>query len=125
MEKAKHGVWTRAGHQSISEIAAVECLPGQRDADRILSSFGPDRSAVEESKVFFFLPMAELTGTFWENYGQRGEHEPAFGSHVIVHLFRDVLASIASIRSPRWSRSLLQFIIRLRGRVPTRTDLCL
>jgi len=56
----------------------------------LLSRSGLTDQLVEESKIFF-LPMAELTGTFWENMGNEASMNHAFGSHVIVHLFRDAL----------------------------------
>lgn len=86
----------------------------------LLSRSGLTDQLVEESKVFF-LPMAELTGTFWENMGNEASMNHAFGSHVIVHLFRDVLGlyridTVGKSVQVRFSDSSIPMC---EGRVPT------
>ncbi len=75
---------------------------------------------IEEAKLFY-LPMAELTGTFWENMGNEASMNHAFGSRVLVHLFRDVLGLIRIdpvVKSVevRFSDSSISMC---EGRVPT------
>ena len=76
--------------KAFPEIAPSNAFMGNVMRIELLSRSGLTDQLVEESKVFF-LPMAELTGTFWENMGNEASMNHAFGSHVIVHLFRDVL----------------------------------
>ena len=74
----------------------------------------------EELKVFF-LPMAEVTGTFLENMGNEASMNHAFGSHLIVHLFRDVLGlyrvdTVGKMAQVRFCDSSISMC---EGRVPT------
>jgi len=86
----------------------------------LLSRYGLTDQLAEESKIFF-LPMAELTGTFWENMGNEASMNHAFGSHVICHLFRDVLG-LYRIDAVGKSVHVLfsdSSIPKCEGRVPT------
>ena len=110
----------RRTSKAFPEIAASNAFMGNVMRIELLSRSGLTDQLVEESKVFF-LPMAELTGTFWENMGNEASMNHAFGSHVIVHLFRDVLGldrvdTVAKVVQVRFSNS---FISMCEGRVPT------
>jgi alpha-L-rhamnosidase len=102
------------------EIAPSNAFMGNVMRIELLSRSGLTDQLVEESKLFF-LPMAELTGTFWENMGNEASMNHAFGSHVIVHLFRDVLGlyridSVNKLVEVRFSDSSIPMC---EGRVPT------
>lgn len=56
----------------------------------LLSRFGHSAQVWRET-VKYFLPMARLTGTFWEHAHTRASCNHGFASHVAHVLFRDVL----------------------------------
>ena len=102
------------------EIPPSNAFMGNVMRIELLSRSGLTDQLVEESKVFF-LPMAELTGTFWENMGNEASMNHAFGSHVIVHLFRDVLGlyrvdTVGKVVQVRFYDSSISMC---EGRVPT------
>jgi len=114
----------RAGHQKhFRKIAAIECLHGQRDADRTPFTFGPDRSAGRKNQRFFSSNgrVDGTSGRIW----QRGEMNHAFGSHVIgAFIIRDVLGldrvdTVAKVVQVRFSNSSFRCA---RGGYQRRTD---
>jgi alpha-L-rhamnosidase len=110
----------RRASKAYPEIAPSNAFMGNVMRVELLSRSGLTDQLVEESKVFF-LPMAELTGTFWENMGNEASMNHAFGSHVIVHLLRDVLGldrvdTVGKVVQVRFSESSISMC---EGRVPT------
>ena len=86
----------------------------------LLSRSGLTEQLAGEAKTWF-LPMAELTGTFWENMGNEASMNHAFGSHIIVHLYRDVLGlyqvdTVGKAVHVRFTPSTLEMC---EGRIPT------
>lgn len=75
---------------------------------------------IGEAKTMF-LPMAELTGTFWENMSDEASMNHAFGSKIIVHLYRDVLGldHVDTVRKAVHVRFTSSSIQICEGRVPT------
>jgi len=61
----------------------------------LLSRYGHERQAIEESRAYW-LYMAERTGTLWENIDLSASANHGFASHVAHVLYRDVLG-VASI----------------------------
>jgi len=110
----------RRTSKAFSEIAPSNAFMGNVMRIELLSRSSLTDQLVDESKSLF-LPMAELTGTFWENMGDEASMNHAFGSHVIVHLFRDVLGlervdSVGKVVQIRLSDSSISMC---EGRVPT------
>ena len=71
-------------------IAPSNAFMGNVMRIELLSRAGLTDQLIAEAKDYY-LAMAELTGTFWENMGNEASMNHAFGSHIIVHLYRDVL----------------------------------
>ena len=103
------------------EIAPSNAFMGNVMRLELLSRAGLTDQLASEAKTFY-QPMAELTGTFWENMGNEASMNHAFGSHLIVHLFRDMLGlfQVDAVRKSvhlRFNPSSLQWC---EGQVPTR-----
>ena len=86
----------------------------------LLSRAGLTDQLASEAKSYF-LYMAELTGTFWENTGNEASMDHAFGSHIVVALYRDILGlyQVDTVRKAvhvRFTQSLLEMC---EGRIPT------
>ena len=110
----------RRKSRAFPDIAPSNAFMGNVMRIELLSRSGLTDQLVDESKDFF-LPMAELTGTFWENMGNEASMNHAFGSHVIVHLLRDVLGldqvdTVGKVVQVRFSDSSISMC---EGRVPT------
>ncbi len=93
--KLWHTLHTEFGPQryashAFAEIAPSNAFMGNVMRLELLSRAGLVAQLASEAKSYF-LPMAELTGTFWENMGNEASMNHAFGSHIIVHLYRDIL----------------------------------
>ncbi len=106
--------------RAFPEIAPSNAFMGNVMRIEMLSRSGLIDQLVQESKLFF-LPMAKLTGTFWENMGNEASMNHAFGSHLIVHLFRDVLGvyrvdTVGKLIQVRFSDSAISMC---EGRLPT------
>jgi alpha-L-rhamnosidase len=111
---------SRRTSRAFPEIAPSNAFMGNVMRIELLSRSCLTDQLADESKAFF-LPMAELTGTFWENMGDEASMNHAFGSHVIVHLFRDVLGldrvdTVGKVVEIRFSDSSISMC---EGRVPT------
>jgi alpha-L-rhamnosidase len=81
---------TRLSTKAFPDIAPSNAFMGNVMRLELLSRAGLTDQLVAEAKSYF-LYMAELTGTFWENMSNEASMDHAFGSHIIVHLYRDVL----------------------------------
>ncbi len=73
----------------------------------LLSREGLSRQILDES-IDFFVPMAEQTGTLWENMTSVASCNHGFASHIIRVLNRDVLGVYAI--SPVEKRVTLRFV---------------
>ena len=73
----------------------------------LLSREGLSRKILDES-VDFYIPMAEQTGTLWENMTSVASCNHGFASHIIRVLNRDVLGVYAI--SPTEKRVTLRFV---------------
>ena len=110
----------RRASKAFPDIPPSNAFMGNVMRIDLLSRAGLIDQLVDEVKIFF-LPMAELTGTFWENMGNEASMNHAFGSQVIVHLLRDVLGlyrvdSVSKVVQVRFSDSSISMC---EGRVPT------
>jgi hypothetical protein len=65
--------------------------------------------------------MAELTGTFWENTGNEASMDHAFGSHIVVALYRDILGlyQVDTVRKAVHVRFTPSSLEMCEGRIPT------
>lgn len=103
-----------------SDIAPSNAFMGNVMRIELLSRAGLVDQLIREGKAYY-LQMAELTGTFWENMGSEASMDHAFGSHIIVHLYRDVLgiervdAVVKSVQL-RFTESSIE---SCAGRIPT------
>lgn len=86
----------------------------------LLSRAGLAEQLIQDAKAYF-LPMAELTGTFWENMGNEASMNHAFGSHIIVALYRDVLGiyRLDTVHKSVHVRFTSSSIQMCEGRIPT------
>jgi alpha-L-rhamnosidase len=101
------------------EIAPSNAFMGNVLRLELLSRIGLTDQLASEAKSYY-LYMAELTGTFWENTGNEASMDHAFGSHVIVALYRDVLGlyrldMVNKLVHVRFTSSSLQ---TCEGRIP-------
>lgn len=77
------------------EIHAANAFIGNVLRLELLSRYGYERQAIEESRAYW-LYMAERTGTLWENIDLSASANHGFASHVVHMLYRDILG-VASI----------------------------
>jgi alpha-L-rhamnosidase len=111
---------TRFSSKAFPEIAPSNAFMGNIMRLELLSRAGLTDQLVSEAKSYF-LYMAELTGTFWENMSNEASMNHAFGSHIIVHLYRDVLGihqldTVKKAIRVRFSPTTLEMC---EGRIPT------
>jgi len=102
------------------EIAPSNAFMGNVMRLELLSRLGLTEQIIWEAKSYF-LAMADLTGTFWENMGNEASMNHAFGSHIIVPLYRDALGiykvdTVQKSVRVRFTSSSLQMC---EGRIPT------
>lgn len=102
------------------EIAPSNAFMGNVMRLELLSRAGLTDQLIAEAKAYY-LPMAELTGTFWENMGNEASMDHAFGSHLIVHLYRDVLGieSVDLVNKSVNLRFTPSSVQACSGRIPT------
>lgn len=110
----------RLSSKAFPEIAPSNAFMGNIMRLELLSRAGLTDQLVSEAKAYF-LYMAELTGTFWENMSNEASMNHAFGSHIIVHLYRDVLGihrldTVDKAVHLRFNPSTLEMC---EGRIPT------
>ncbi len=86
----------------------------------LLSRAGLTDQLASEAKSYFLF-MAELTGTFWENMGNEASMDHAFGSHIVVALYRDILGlyRVDMVRQAVHVRFTPSSLDMCEGRVPT------
>jgi len=106
--------------RAFPDIAPSNAFTGNVLRLELLSRMGLTEQLINEAKSYF-LTMAELTGTFWENMGNEASMNHAFGSHIIVPLYRDVLGiyqldTIQKSVHVRFTSCSLQMC---EGRIPT------
>jgi alpha-L-rhamnosidase len=101
-------------------IAPSNAFMGNVMRIELLSRAGLADQLIREVKAYY-LPMAELTGTFWENMGSEASMDHAFGSHVIVHLYRDVLGleRVDNVNKSVRLRFTQSAVESCAGRIPT------
>ncbi|MGB6689111.1 MAG: hypothetical protein WBE76_14855 [Terracidiphilus sp.] len=102
------------------DVAPSNAFMGNVIRIELLSRAGLTDQLIREAKEYY-LPMAELTGTFWENMGNEASMDHAFGSHLIVHLYRDVLGiervdTVGKSVHLRFTQSMIE---SCAGRIPT------
>ena len=102
------------------EIPPSNAFMGNVMRIELLSRAGFTDQLIAEAKDYY-LPMAELTGTFWENMGNEASMDHAFGSHIIVHLYRDVLGinRVDPVHKSVHLRFTNSSVSRCEGRIPT------
>ena len=102
------------------EIPASNAFMGNVMRLELLSRVGLTDQLATEAKSYF-LYMAELTGTFWENMGNEASMDHAFGSHVIVALYRDILGlyQVDTVHKAVHLRFTASTLEMCAGRVPT------
>jgi alpha-L-rhamnosidase len=102
------------------EIAPSNAFMGNVLRLELLSRVGLTDQLAGEAKSYF-LYMAELTGTFWENMGNEASMDHAFGSHVIVALYRDILGlyQVDTVRKAVHVRFTATTLEMCEGRIPT------
>jgi alpha-L-rhamnosidase len=110
----------RLSTKAFADIAPSNAFMGNIMRLELLSRAGLTDQLVAEAKSYF-LYMAELTGTFWENMSNEASMNHAFGSHIIVHLYRDVLGihrldMVNKTVHLRFTQSSLEVC---EGRIPT------
>lgn len=112
---------TRRRTGAFPDIAPSNAMIGNVMRIELLSRAGLTEQLIEEAKEFY-LPMAELTGTFWENMGNEASMDHAFGSYIIVHLFGDVLgiAAVDPILKSVHLRFSESSVSACQGRIPTK-----
>jgi alpha-L-rhamnosidase len=102
------------------EISPSNAFMGNILRLELLSRAGLTDQLASEAKSYF-LYMAELTGTFWENSGNEASMDHAFGSHVVVSLYRDILGlyQVDIVRKAVHVRFTPSSIEMCEGRIPT------
>lgn len=80
----------RKHHDEFPDVYKANAFVGNYLRMELLARYGQVAQMVKESKDFF-LPMAHITGTFWENMNPRASCNHGFASHVSHTLVRDVL----------------------------------
>ena len=106
--------------RAFPEIAPSNAFMGNVLRLELLSRAGLTDQLASEAKSYF-LYMAELTGTFWENMGNEASMDHAFGSHIVVALYRDVLGlyQVDTVRKAVHVRFTPSSLDMCEGRVPT------
>ncbi len=106
--------------KAFPEIPPSNAFMGNVMRLELLSRAGLTDQLAGEAKTWF-LPMAELTGTFWENMGNEASMNHAFGSHIIVRLYRDVLGlyQVDTVRKAVHVRFTPSSLEMCEGRIPT------
>ena len=110
----------RRSTKAFPEIAPSNAFMGNVMRIELLSRAGLTDQLIREAKLYY-SQMAELTGTFWENMGNEASMNHAFGSYIVVHLYRDVLGisevdNVNKVVSLRFSPSSIS---SCEGRIPT------
>jgi len=102
------------------DVAPSNAFMGNVMRLELLSRLGLTEQLAIEAKLYF-LPMAELTGTFWENMGNEASMNHAFGSHIVTHLYRDILGlyQVDAVRKSVHVRFTSSPVQMCEGRVPT------
>jgi alpha-L-rhamnosidase len=102
------------------EIPPSNAFMGNVMRLELLSRTGLTEQLASEAKSYF-LYMAELTGTFWENTGNEASMDHAFGSHIVVALYRDVLGlyQVDTVRKAVHVRFTPSSLEMCEGRIPT------
>ena len=90
-----------------SDVPFANAFIGNYLRMELLSREGLSRKILDES-VDFYIPMAEQTGTLWENMTSVASCNHGFASHIIRVLNRDVLGVYAI--SPVEKRVTLRFV---------------
>ncbi len=106
--------------KAFPEIAPSNAFMGNVLRLELLSRAGLTDQLAGEAKSYF-LYMAELTGTFWENMGNEASMDHAFGSHIVVSLYRDILGlyEVDMVRKAVHLRFTTSSLEMCEGRVPT------
>ena len=76
--------------QAHSDVPFANAFIGNYMRNELLSCEGLSAQILAES-VDFYLPMAELTGTLWENMTTVASCNHGFASHIAHILYRDIL----------------------------------
>jgi alpha-L-rhamnosidase len=110
----------RLTSKAFPDIPASNAFMGNIMRLELLSRAGLTDQVAEEAKSYF-LYMAELTGTFWENMSNEASMDHAFGSHLIVTLYRDMLGiykvdTVGKTIQLRFTATSLELC---EGRIPT------
>jgi alpha-L-rhamnosidase len=102
------------------EIAPSNAFMGNVLRLELLSRAGLTEQLAGEAKSYL-LYMAELTGTFWENTGNEASMDHAFGSHIVVALYRDILGlyQVDMVRKAVHVRFTPTSLESCEGRIPT------
>jgi len=123
--KLWHTLYSEFGPQRYSSQAYADIPPSNAFMGivmrlELLSRSGRAAQTASEMKSYF-LPMAELTGTLWENMGNEASMNHAFGSQVIVRLYRDVLglSQVDTVKKKICLRFADVSLESCEGRVPT------
>ncbi len=105
---------------AFAKIAPSNAFMGNVMRLELLSRAGLTAQLAGEAKSYF-LTMAEVTGTFWENMGNEASMDHAFGSHIIVHLYRDILgiSRVDTVRKAVHLRFTDSSVDLCEGRIPT------
>jgi alpha-L-rhamnosidase len=90
-----------------SDVPFANAFIGNYLRMELLSREGLSRKILDES-VDFYIPMAEQTGTLWENMTSVASCNHGFASHIIRVLNRDALGVYAI--SPVEKRVTLRFV---------------
>ncbi len=106
--------------RAFPEIAPSNAFMGNVLRLELLSRAGLTDQLASEAKSYF-LYMAELTGTFWENMGNEASMDHAFGSHIVVALYRDILGlyKVDTVRKAVHVRFTPSSLEMCEGRIPT------
>ena len=110
----------RRNTRAFPEIPPSNAFMGNILRLELLSRAGLTDQLASEAKSYF-LYMAELTGTFWENTGNEASMDHAFGSHIVVVLYRDILGlyHVDTVRKAVHVRFTPSSLEMCEGRVPT------
>jgi alpha-L-rhamnosidase len=110
----------RRNTRAFPEIPPSNAFMGNILRLELLSRAGLTDQLASEAKSYF-LYMAELTGTFWENMGNEASMDHAFGSHIVVALYRDILGlyHVDTVRKAVHVRFTPTSREMCEGRIPT------
>jgi alpha-L-rhamnosidase len=105
---------------ALPDISPSNAFMGNILRLELLSRAGRTDQLAREAKSYF-LYMAELTGTFWENMGNEGSMDQAFGSHIVTALYRDILGvyQLDTVRKAVLVRFTPSSLELCEGRIPT------